>query len=122
MRKKTCKIFLQDILDSINKIETYSQEMTFDEFAANSLVFDAVVRNLEIIGEAARNIPEEVRAEYSSIEWKRMIGLRNIMIHEYFGIDINIVWEIINKNIPSTKPKLEAMMKNVDKKCQETIS
>lgn len=122
MRKKTCLIFLQDILDSINKIQAYIHEMTFDEFAGNSLVFDAVVRNLEIIGEAARNIPEELKVEYSDIEWKRMIGLRNIMIHEYFGIDINIVWEIIKKNIPATKPKLEEMMKKVDKGCQETLS
>ena len=72
---------------------------------------DAVIRNLEIIGEAAKNIPGEVREKHPEIFWKRMIGLRNITIHEYFGVDLNIIWEIISKNLPETKPKIEAMLK-----------
>lgn len=111
MKRNSYKLFVEDMLESINKIERYTRGLTYDKFEKNEVVVDAVIRNLEIIGEAARNIPEEVRAKYPDIPWKRMIGLRNITIHEYFGVDLNIIWEIITKNLPETKPKIEAMLK-----------
>ena len=84
--------------------------MDFEAFEGNSMVVDAVIRNLEIIGEAAKNIPEKVKETYFEVPWRRMIGLRNIMIHEYFGVDLNIVWEVVAVNLPDTKPKIEEMI------------
>ncbi len=80
------------------------------------MVVDAVVRNLEIIGEAARNIPGDVREQYPVIPWKRMIGLRNIAIHEYFGVDLGIVWEIVVRNLPETRPLIANMLKGLDER------
>ena len=73
---------------------------------------DAVIRNLEIIGEAAKNIPMRIRDKYPEVPWKRMIGLRNIVVHEYFGIDTHIIWRIAIYNIPETKPSILSMYKN----------
>ena len=70
------------------------------------MLVDAVIRNLEVIGEAARNVSDEVRSRYSEIPWRNMIGLRNILIHEYFGVDESIVWEVIKNNLPEVRPNL----------------
>lgn len=113
MKRNSYKLFVEDILESMNKIERYTKGSTYDKFEKNELVVDAVIRNLEIIGEAAKNIPDEVREKHQEISWKRMIGLRNITIHEYFGVDLNIIWQIISKNLPETKPKIEAMLKGL---------
>jgi len=110
MKKKSYKIFTEDILGSVSKIERYIKSLDYNKFVKNDMVVDAVIRNLEIIGEAARNIPENVRKLYPEIPWERMIGLRNIVIHEYFGVDENILWEIIKKDIPKLKIKLEEIL------------
>ncbi len=114
MKRKSYKLFVEDILKAMNKIERYTKNSSYKTFAENELVVDAVIRNLEIIGEASKNIPEEVRGQYADTPWKRMIGLRNIVIHEYFGVDLSIIWEIISRNLPQTKPKLTAMLKTLD--------
>ncbi|MGG1611448.1 HepT-like ribonuclease domain-containing protein [Paenibacillus sp. FSL K6-2441] len=95
---------LMDILESINRIETYLGAVKYDEFLANQMLLDAVIRNLEIIGEAARNLSDEVKKKYPEVPWKNMIGLRNILIHEYFGIDESIVWEVATRNLKEVKP------------------
>jgi uncharacterized protein with HEPN domain len=102
--KKRYVMFLSDILECMNRIDTYTKGVDYDSFSNNQMLIDAVIRNLEVIGEAARNIPEEIRNKYSDVPWRKMIGLRNILIHEYFGIDETIVWEIIKTNLPETKP------------------
>lgn len=114
MKKRIHKIFVEDILEATDKIDRYIKGLTYEAFAKNEMVVDAVIRNLEIIGEASRNIPENVKGNYPHIPWKRMIGLRNIAIHEYFGVDLDIVWEIITKNLPETKPKIAVMLKGFD--------
>jgi len=111
MTHRTYRLFIEDIRDSIEKIERYIEGFSYKEFVENEMVVDAVVRNLEVIGEASRNIPKEIQEKYSSISWKRMIGLRNIMIHGYFGIDLSIIWEIITRNLPETKPMIVEMLK-----------
>ena len=95
------KLYLDDILESINRIFTYIAKLDYEAFAADQKTFDAVVRNLEIIGEAARNLPDEIKLSIAGIEWKKIAGLRNILAHEYFGINKQIVWDIIqNKLLP----------------------
>ena len=99
-------LYLSDIAESINKIETYTRGIDYDSFCCNDMMFDAVVRNLEVIGEASKNVPDEIKSKYPEIPWKQMIGLRNILIHEYFGVDESIIWEIITKDIKETKPSI----------------
>ena len=111
MKRKNHKLFVEDILEAIDKIERYTKGLTYETLMKNDMAIDAVIRNLEIIGEASRNIPEDVRGKHPEIPWKRMIGLRNIAIHEYFGVDLSIVWEIITSNLPEMKPKIGAMLK-----------
>ncbi|MBU4245574.1 MAG: DUF86 domain-containing protein [Nanoarchaeota archaeon] len=113
MLKRSYKLFVEDILESMNRIQAYTRNMNYEKFSENKLVVDAVIRNLEIIGEASKNIPLEIRKLYSEIPWSRMLGLRNIAIHEYFGVDLSIIWQIVTKNIPETKPKIEVMLKNI---------
>ncbi|MDQ7032491.1 MAG: DUF86 domain-containing protein, partial [Desulfonauticus sp.] len=89
------KVYLKDILKAIKKIENYVENLDFKKFSANELVQDATVRNLEIIGEAVKKIPIEIKSKYPKIEWKKIAGLRDILIHEYFGVDLEILWDII---------------------------
>lgn len=112
--KRSNILFVEDILDSIDKIESYIKNLSYDDFIDNQMVIDAVIRNLEIIGEAANNIPKNIRNKNSNIPWKRIIGLRNIVIHGYFGIDLSIIWEIITKNLPKTKPSIIELKNKLD--------
>lgn len=112
--KRSNKVFLDDILESIEKIEQYTKGLSYDEFAKKQMVIDAVVRNLEIIGEAAKNIKEDVRKQHADVPWNRMIGLRNIIAHGYFGVDLTIVWRIVSKNLPEIKPFIVDMSKNLE--------
>jgi uncharacterized protein with HEPN domain len=102
--ERSYRLYVNDILESIKRIEDYTTDLSYDDFIKNDLVRDAVLRNLEVIGEAAKSIPDGVRKEYSDVPWKRIIGLRNIVIHEYFGVDFENIWKIITENIPETKP------------------
>lgn len=92
---RSYNLYLNDILESIEKILEYTEGIDFDEFCEDSMVFDAVIRNFEIIGEAARNIPDNLRLTFSHIPWADMVGMRNILIHGYFGVDYSIVWNTI---------------------------
>jgi uncharacterized protein with HEPN domain len=114
MKTRNHRLFVEDILEATEKIKRYTKGLTYEAFEKNDMSVDAVIRNLEIIGEAARNIPEDIREKFPGIPWTRMIGLRNIAVHEYFGVDLGIIWEIITKNLPETKPKIEAMLKNLN--------
>ncbi|WP_083676818.1 HepT-like ribonuclease domain-containing protein [Paenibacillus glucanolyticus] len=95
---------LMDIIESIHRIETYLLNVEYEEFLSNQMLLDAVVRNLEIIGEAARNMNDEIKEKYQEVPWRNMIGLRNILIHEYFGIDESIIWEVSKRNLQEIKP------------------
>ena len=94
------------MLDCNQKIEGYRAGVTADEFAANSLLQDAVVRRLEVIGEAAKHVPQEVRARYPDIPWRTIAGLRDVLIHEYFGVILERVWEVITIDLSAVKPHL----------------
>lgn len=99
-------LFLEDILQSITKIEEYTKNFTYEEFREDEKTIDAVVRNFEIIGEAVNNIPKSLKEEYPHVEWKEAVGFRNVMIHEYFGVDTDAVWETVNNNLPAFKEKI----------------
>ncbi len=91
MSKRVASLLLEDILDSIGKIEQYIQDVREDSFEADRKTVDAVVRNLEIIGEAANNLPKSYRDRHNEIEWNQIIGLRHRIIHEYFDVDVEII-------------------------------
>ena len=107
MSKREWKLFVEDILESIELIESYISNMNFDNFKNDRKTIDAVVRNLEIIGEAARNISDEIKNKYQNVDWKGMIGLRNRIAHGYFGINLTIIWEILKQELPPLKEKMK---------------
>ena len=94
MSKRTPNLLVSDILDSAQKIFDYTNDLSFEDFINDSKTVDAVIRNFEIIGEAANRLPEEFKEQYPSIDWHRIRGFRNRIIHDYFGIDYAIVWQI----------------------------
>ena len=94
------RLFLVDMRVSCAKILRYTHGMTLAEFLQDEKTFDAVVRNLEIIGEAAKQIPLDVRARYPEVEWRKIAGLRDVIAHEYFGIDTDILWDVIECRVP----------------------
>lgn len=114
--KRDYKMYIDDILESMNKIQKYISGLEYEEFTQKNMVIDAVIRNLEIIGEASKYVPEDVRVRYSDIPWGKMVGLRNVVIHGYFGVDLSIVWEIITKNIPEVKSLIENALEDVKNK------
>jgi len=97
------RVYLNDLLAAISKIERYVCDLPFEEFTQDEMRIDAVVRNLEVIGEAAKHVPEWFRRKYPSVEWRKISGLRDILIHEYFGVDLDILWDIVKNEIPDLK-------------------
>ena len=102
---------IKDILHAIDKIEQYTKNMTASEFKKNELVKDAVIRNFEIIGEASNSVPIVIQNAHPHIPWRQMIGLRNLLIHEYFGVDVSAVWQTANTHLPTLKQQLLALAK-----------
>ena len=100
LSKRRFDFYLDDILTSMLRITEYIGDREFREFRNNYLIVDAVVRNFEIIGEASKNIPEEIQMKYPEIPWKKMYGMRNLISHEYFGIDYEMIWQIATVNLP----------------------
>lgn len=107
------KLYLDDISEAAKKIEKYVKGLTLEKLKKDSLTVDAVVRNLEIIGEAAKGIPVSVKDKYPDIEWKKIAGLRDILVHEYFGIDLEVLWDIIENKLPVLKKQIERVLKDV---------
>jgi len=107
MSKRSLKLLVEDIWESIEKIERYTEGLTQDNFQSDEKTTDAVVRNLEIIGEAAARLPGDFTYQHSEIEWVKIIGLRNRIVHEYFGVDLQIIWQILKKDISAFKSSLK---------------
>lgn len=93
-------VYIEDILRSAERIGAFMAGLSRDQFFADIKTQDAVVRNLEVIGEAVKRLPDDLRRKHPEIEWRRIAGLRDILIHAYFGIDLEVVWNIINDKLP----------------------
>ena len=105
-------IYLEDMLTSMLRIEEYIGEMEFGAFKMNYMIVDAVVRNFEIIGEASKKVPAEIQKKHPQIPWKKMYGLRNLIAHEYFGLDYEMIWEIAKNNLPQNSIDLREIINN----------
>jgi len=110
MSKRDWKLFIEDALECIGRIEKYIEGLTFEDFENDSKTVDAVVRNLEIIGEASKSIQEDVKARYPDVYWKGVVGLRNRIIHEYFGVDLKIIWHIVKEELPTLMKQMKRIL------------
>lgn len=108
-------IFIKHIIESINNIEEFCKGLTKTEFRKSKLRQNAIVRELEIIGEAVKNLPEGFIKKYPEVAWKEISGTRDIFIHQYFGVDIDIVWDIVKKDIPVLKKQIKKILREEEK-------
>jgi len=106
------KLYLEDILVAIERINSYTQSIDFNTFQGDTQKVDAVLYNLEVIGEAAKNVPMDLRSAYSGIEWRKIVGLRDIIVHEYFGVSLEIVWDIIQNKLPGLHKLIKKMLED----------
>lgn len=107
--KKNHKIFLSHILESIEAIEKHTRHISKRQFFESLLIQDAVMRRVEIIGEAVKNMPADYKKRHPGIEWREVAGMRDKLIHEYFGVDLNIVWLTVKKDIPELKKRISGL-------------
>lgn len=107
--------YIEDIIDAMSAAEQFISNMNYDDFVKDTKTIYAVIRALEIVGEAAKNIPEETRKKYPVIPWRKIAGMRNKVIHEYFGVKLERVWEVVKKDIPVLKPLFEKFLKDLEK-------
>ncbi|UOQ87162.1 HepT-like ribonuclease domain-containing protein [Gracilibacillus salinarum] len=104
------RVFLEDIYTAAIKIKTYTDGLSFDDFIDNDLVSDAVLKNILVIGEATKNIPEPTQKENPQIEWRKMAGMRDMMIHGYFSINYQIVWDVVQNKIPELIKEIKKLL------------
>ncbi|OGY08900.1 MAG: hypothetical protein A2700_00190 [Candidatus Blackburnbacteria bacterium RIFCSPHIGHO2_01_FULL_44_64] len=110
---KEPKIFLQHILESIELIEKRVVGVTFDEFSHNLDLQDMVIRRLEVVGEAVRNLPKDFRDKYRSVSWQDPAGMRSALIHGYFQVDLEVVWDTIRNDLPTFKKEIGSILKKL---------
>ena len=108
------KIRLQHIIDAIQEIESYLIDVDFSIFIENSMMRFACIKQMEIIGEASNLVSEETKSRFTSIEWSQIIGMRNVFVHEYFGVDSSLIWEIIKSDLPDLKIKIFEILNSIE--------
>lgn len=112
------RLYIEDILEALEKIKDYINGLTFSEFEQDNKTVDAVVRNFEILGEATKQIPDKIRNKYPDIPWKEMAGMRDKLIHAYFGVNLEVVWETMNKRLPKVKLMIEEVLEKMDQEAK----
>ena len=105
--------YIEDILDAMDKATSFIEGMSYDEFKSDDKSIFAVIRAIEIIGEATKHIPDDARQKYSEIPWKDMAGMRDVLIHDYIGVDVETVWLTVNNNLRQIRPLIEIMSKDI---------
>ena len=110
MKERSIVDYLHDILDSIDEIGDFIRGMSFEEFAGDKKTINAVLRSIEVMGEASRKIPEEIRSLHPHVPWRKMTGMRDKLIHEYHGVDIDTVWKTLNDDIPPLKDTIQEVI------------
>lgn len=116
MKKRDFRDYLQDIVDSIQETTDFVRGMTFDAFKKDKKTVNAVLRSIEVLGEATKNLPESVRSQYPEVPWRKMAGMRDKLIHEYSGVDLEIVWQAIQKEFPTLRPMILQTLQDLEKK------
>ncbi len=115
MKKRDYGDFVQDILDSINDIGNFIDGVDFEEFIRDKKTIYSVIRAIEIIGEATKNVPEQIRKKYPDVPWKKMAGIRDRLIHEYFGVDLEILWSTAKKDVPQLKIPVSKVLEDMER-------
>lgn len=111
--KRNITLYIKDVLENIKHAETFTEDVTCEEFIKDKKTSYAVVRCIEIMGEAVKNIPDDVREKYPDIPWKKMAGMRDKISHFYFGIDMKKVWLAVKRDIPKIKPQIRKVLKDI---------
>jgi len=106
-------LYLEDILESCQRITLYAEGMSFESFVKNNLVYDAVLRNIEIVGEAVKHMPAKVRKQYPEVDWRRIAGMRDIVAHHYFSLHDEIVWDIVGNKIPELAEQVGRILEDL---------
>ena len=114
--KRDYRLYLEDMLETMDKIERYTHGLTFEQFSGDDKTVDAVIRGFTILGEAAKNIPASLRTKHADVPWKDIAGMRDKLVHEYFGIQYEVVWETIRNRLPPLRSLIEAMLKDMNEK------
>ena len=109
-------LFIEDILESIDAIEDFSKDMGEEEIKTNRMKQSAIVREIEIIGEAVKNIPDYFKNKHKEVEWRKIAGMRDIIVHNYFKMDLNAVWNVINKDIPVLRKQMTKIRDELEQK------
>jgi len=115
MSKRDVKLYVKDILEAIKAIEKFVEGMNFENFKEDDKTSSAVIRKFEIIGEATKNIPQSIKEKYPHIPWKEMAGFRDKLIHFYFGIKYDIVWDTIKLRLPELRNNIEKLLKDLER-------
>ena len=113
--KKDLGDYIADILNAVREVEEFTEGMNFETFLTDKKTINAVIRSLEVMGEATKHIPEDVREQYPDIPWKRMAGIRDKLIHEYSGVDLEIIWSVIKEELPPIEPLIEKVLNDMEK-------
>ena len=116
---RSAEVLLEDILESIGQVEQYRKGLSREEFSAQSMVQDAVIRRLEVIGKAVKGLPDELRDRHSEVPWRQIAGARDVLIHEYFRVDLDLTWQMVTTNLPELQASVSQILQDLKRSNEE---